>query len=458
MKNTVISTILAFIILVSFSSCGKQPQENSKNDIEQQLRDSANADIVSITICDFDLDGQEEAFALMGEKELISRFSNIFSQDIYNAELWFCGKDGAQKLSDNNFRSDDGIFEVGKQSFYVSSRYSETQVVSDIYYVKDGSVVETDISGKGGNFTVNDSGDVSLIFVDHDLVYTNGMLAGRTEKTYYFRWNGGTKHFEECGGYILPQRDFLDLKGAAELLERLKKEHYIVEEILYYGGGAALNFYTEDENRYHMRVAVNYGTIICPEEDIEVLKHEGYLKSAAIPEIADYPETGKIPRLFQNEHFKIYSGSTQEDHFFFYYDIFDLSGEVIKHVCTYRSQPEITEVGKHILKISVQAGTSRLTRNTYYYDTEKNVFSPVYCYVLCETEELTAYFQINKIIVRGIFDDEYYEEIELEKELSVSTEPILNAAFFDNSSSITVTYFSGDNYDRITETVDIPAK
>lgn len=159
-----------------------------------------------------------------------------------------------------------------------------------------------------------------------------------------------------------------------------------------------------------------------------------------------------------NEYFKIYTGNTQEDHFYYYYDIFDLSGNIIKHECTYTSEPKIREVDKYVLRISAQAGTGRSTEWTYYYNIEKNVISPAYYYVLCEGSGLTAYFDSEKIIVSGMFDKEdYYKEITLGQALSNSTDPIISAEFSDDASSMTVTYLSGDNYHEITETVAIPA-
>lgn len=171
----------------------------------------------------------------------------------------------------------------------------------------------------------------------------------------------------------------------------------------------------------------------------------------------DAAENKKIPNeSSDNELFRIYTGDTEEDHFNYYYDIFDLSGNVIKHECTYMEEPEITVVDGNILKISVQAGTGKSTVCTYYCDVENNTVSPTYYYVLCESAELVAYFNEGKVIVSGMFDnEEYYKEIRPGKELAASADPIVSAEFSDDLSSITVTYLHGDNSDEITETVSL---
>ena len=158
----------------------------------------------------------------------------------------------------------------------------------------------------------------------------------------------------------------------------------------------------------------------------------------------------------ETNYAKIYTGNNAEDHFYFYYDLFDKSGNLIKHECTYMNEPEISMISDDVLKISVQAGTGIEALQTYYYNLSTNEFSPVYCYVLCEKDSTVAYYSEKKIIVTEIFNSEsLIKEIVPEKELSDIAEPVVSASFSDDLSKIEITYLFGTESKKITETFSL---
>lgn len=161
---------------------------------------------------------------------------------------------------------------------------------------------------------------------------------------------------------------------------------------------------------------------------------------------------------FENseKYFKIYTGSTSEDHFSFYYDLYGKQGEKVKHECTYMNEPDIEMLTKYIIKVSVQSGTGLSTRRTYYYDLDKNKFSKTFYYVLGEKESYVAFFDGKKIIISDMFEENRaLKEIQLKEKLVNSTDPVESVVFSDDLSEINVTYFSSDKSEKINEKISL---
>lgn len=157
-----------------------------------------------------------------------------------------------------------------------------------------------------------------------------------------------------------------------------------------------------------------------------------------------------------DDYYRIYHGTKEETRFFYYYDLFDIGGNLIKSECTYMDEPNISEHSNNIIKVSTQTGTGQSTRWSYYYDVNTNLFSRVFYHVLAEKENVIAYFDGEQIILCDMFDAEnFYKEIELNNVLSDSTDPIEEVFLSDNLDSVTVVYFTGNDFDRTTETFSI---
>lgn len=155
-------------------------------------------------------------------------------------------------------------------------------------------------------------------------------------------------------------------------------------------------------------------------------------------------------------YYKIYTGESVEDRWYYYYDLFDEFGNIIKHECTFMDEPNISLISDSIVKVSVQSGTGRSTQWTYYYNVKDSLFSPVFYYTLNERANLVAYFDGQKIIIRDVFDDKkYYKEIELQKDLSKTTDPIENAIFSTDLKQITVFYVSGPDFQQTSEIINL---
>lgn len=161
-----------------------------------------------------------------------------------------------------------------------------------------------------------------------------------------------------------------------------------------------------------------------------------------------------VKRQNTERYVKIYTGETQEDHFYYYYDLFDKSGALVDHKCTYMDEPDASMPSDDIIKISVQAGTGLSTRWTYYYDLSSNMFSPTFYHVLAEKENMVAFYNGKKIVVTDMFDEgKIIKEIDLKQAVSDITDPIESVTFSDDLSQIYVTYLSGTELETISETV-----
>ena len=156
------------------------------------------------------------------------------------------------------------------------------------------------------------------------------------------------------------------------------------------------------------------------------------------------------------KYVKVYTGDTDDDHFMFYYDLYNKSGTLVKHECTNMQEPKAEMASPDIVKVSVQSGTGASTKWTYYYDLSKNIFSPVYYYVLAEKGDTVVYFDGQQIVVTSMFDEKkLLKRVTLKNELAKCESPIETVAFIGDENKISVTYFSGESYKTITEIIDL---
>lgn len=144
-------------------------------------------------------------------------------------------------------------------------------------------------------------------------------------------------------------------------------------------------------------------------------------------------------------YYKIYNGEEETDRWNFYYDLYDSSGNLVKHDCTYMEQPDIQNVSNEILRVSVQAGTGLETRWTYYYDTRNNVFSPTYYYVLNEKDNFVAYYEAGNVIVCSMFEENYVKRINIPTELKNIENPVDEVYFSEDLKSLQIIYVDGSS-------------
>lgn len=142
--------------------------------------------------------------------------------------------------------------------------------------------------------------------------------------------------------------------------------------------------------------------------------------------------------------------------YLYYYCIFNSEHQVVKYDGPLNKKPHLSVVN-NMVKFTLQAGTGIGTQWGYYYDINKGIFSEVFSSIYDENKELVVYSDVNKVIIRNIFDKKiYYKEIsEFEKTLSNVAEPIIDVKFINDGKSIKITYLSGSDYQKFTEVIDL---
>lgn len=142
------------------------------------------------------------------------------------------------------------------------------------------------------------------------------------------------------------------------------------------------------------------------------------------------------------DYFKLYDNTLSE-----IYEIYNSQGELVRTETT--DDPiSITMLNESVLDISIGKGTG-ITQHTYY-DTEQNVFSDEFSYVICTDGELVAYIGLSEdgadnksLIVQNIFNKEiYYKEFKgAFDEVDTYELSSVGGEFSEDFSKLTVRYY-----------------
>ncbi|MCL2152662.1 MAG: hypothetical protein FWH57_06875 [Oscillospiraceae bacterium] len=138
--------------------------------------------------------------------------------------------------------------------------------------------------------------------------------------------------------------------------------------------------------------------------------------------------------------------------YLFYYYIYDNNHTVVKSEGPLSRQPRISIVDD-LVKFTLQSGTGLGTQWGYFYDTKRDVFSEILYCIHDQFNGKVALVKSDKVIIRDIFSEsKYYQEITTFNEpFSKMIDPIDSVSFIDDGESIEVIYFTGDNYQEVTE-------
>lgn len=139
------------------------------------------------------------------------------------------------------------------------------------------------------------------------------------------------------------------------------------------------------------------------------------------------------------------------------YWLYNKEHEVVKSGKNLPREMDIMMCNDYTVKLSLQSGTGISARGTFYYNIENDLLSETYYSVLSEFENLVAYANYNKIIVRDIYDENvFYQEItEFKYMLSDMIDPFVEARFSSDGKSIEITYYSNDDYEQVSEAFEL---
>lgn len=199
--------------------------------------------IRTVTVADFDNDGNVEAFIFYGEEDDICS----------TGEYCFVDAKKTQSLGQFDVYASDGYIDCGDKKFAYFDEYYATSAVSHIFELSHGKPVETNISRIGSVYQMDD-GTLSITFSNYDAMYDKemGTMLGHTWLPYYFTYDRQKGKFIENGGLPLPL-DQIDSVAGFDLLEQIKsKGYYISDAMIRSNGLLIVNMVSVDENTVYL--------------------------------------------------------------------------------------------------------------------------------------------------------------------------------------------------------------
>lgn len=171
---------------------------------------------------------------------------------------------------------------------------------------------------------------------------------------------------------------------------------------------------------------------------------------------SDYEESTEDEEVLENTTYYQISISNSQ----YYCTFFDKSHQVVRVDGPYSKIPKVSVVNDSnpiLLRLTIQTGTGIGTQYGYFYLVDEMKFSETFQSILDQSENLVAYIDKEKVVVRDIFDKTKYDKeiSDFRDPFSNVAQPITNASFSEDSKTITVTYLTGENFREVSETFEI---
>ena len=256
-----------------------------------------DSEIISFFSDDYDGDGSEEAFALIGEAS-----DGVAGEIIVDGEIWFVTGSTCRMLCHSvgmGIQSDAHYMTVGDTEYILFDDEFMSESYTRAYYVKDSEAYEFELSGIGSiwgdenepdRFTITDS--------TYDGMYDAemGFMVGHTWKKYYFYYDSEAGQIYEYGGTAIDAATAEYLCGR-DLIADLVPEGDTVDSVFIRGNGLlVINYEHADEDgsiEYFHYIYDTLGNSFVDDFGMAIDYEEpqsGTCLSALVPEIASYPE------------------------------------------------------------------------------------------------------------------------------------------------------------------------
>lgn len=117
--------------------------------------------------------------------------------------------------------------------------------------------------------------------------------------------------------------------------------------------------------------------------------------------------------------------------------------------------PHVEVLPSGYIKYTLQAGTGVGTQWGFFFYRDEEIFSENFTAILDQKDELVALGTTEGIVIRSIFDDTCREEIaHFSQELSPAAMPVLDAVFSEKDGFVSVSYYSGQEFQIVTEEIE----
>lgn len=306
------SCILA-IVLLQFSICAFAADEMdfSLSDVHISL---SSQSVLAYYINDFDGDGNDEAFALVGEKK------SEGAETLYSADVWFISCDHSLKIMDSKFYGTDGkIVGFNDREFLLLNEKYATGETAYLWGVDNGKPKLQNISGYGGNLKNIGENNITLTHSTYDFEQTNGVMSGHTWKEYYFYFDCENNCFCEYGAINITEEQLLMCLNAKGYIEQINNTGYSITNILYRANGIInINYSNGSVNRNMTLLLKNDTVYLVPyctygSNDLDISNQGGIYLDAMIPDIATYPNTFPAISTSNNAEARENTTSQNED-------------------------------------------------------------------------------------------------------------------------------------------------
>ncbi len=247
---------------------------------------------------DFDGDGQQEAFALIGGKSDMD-----WTVPIVEGDVWFVSPRSCKKLHDNEgmgFGGEYRTMKLGNLTYVMFDEQYATGVRTDVWYVSDGRANDAWFTEKGYVIPLeNDNEHFCIEDSSYDCMYdpeVNGML-GHTWKYYYFYYEPKYGTVQEYGGTEIDRATVTEVCGKDIVSELITSTDQI--DTIYYrdNGQIIINFSRkEDGCIYYYHYIYNLPReCLVDDTAMETGKEplQGIVLKALCPDMASYPEKPK---------------------------------------------------------------------------------------------------------------------------------------------------------------------
>lgn len=300
-------SILALCIIgammLQFSICVfAEPEDgHSLSDVHLSL---TGENVLAYYTDDFDGDGNDEAFALIGDKR------SEGTELLYEAEVWFIKGDHSSKITDSKFYGTDGkIVRFNDREFLLLNEKYAAGETAYLWGVENGEPKLQNISGYGGNLKRTGENDIVLTQSAYDLEESNGVMAGHTRKEYYFWFERENNCFCEYGAINITEEQLAMCRNAEGYIEQINNIGYSITDILYRANGIININYSDGSVNRNMTLLLKNNTVyLVPHcdygsNDLELSDQGGIYLDAMIPEIAVYPDA--FPSISESDGTKV---------------------------------------------------------------------------------------------------------------------------------------------------------
>ena len=279
---------------------GNEPAATKeKVDLKESLikeTGAADDEIAVFAPDDFDGDGKEEAFALVGR--VIDEFD---SKNTIDGTVWFVSEDGCSKLTDSagmGMYDEPRYMTMGDIKYVMFDEAYATALVTYVWSVSDGVAVEASFSGLGEVHINTADGENRFRIMDssYDCMYNpeSDSWLGHTWKDYYFFYNSEDKEVQEYAGTDITDETVEFLCGKDLIAELVPKTDQISGVFCRGNSLIVINYeHVADGCVMYYHYIYDFGKESLVDDSREECGEEpldGICKAALCEKIANYPE------------------------------------------------------------------------------------------------------------------------------------------------------------------------